>query len=357
MASRMADLESLGWSDALTRAFAPFAAEGFVAARIGAEHQHVYTLLTSDGERLAHVTGRLRHEAGGRADFPAIGDWVVARCLPGEDRATIHAILPRQSRFSRRAAGENDEEQIVAANVDTVFLVMGLDGDFNPRRLERYLTVAWDSGADPVVLLSKADLCEERDARRLEIEALGAPTHLVSARSGLGLDAIGAYLKPGRTVALLGSSGVGKSTLINRLLGEERLATREVRKSDDRGRHATSNRQLLTLPSGGLVIDTPGMRELQLWDSAGGLGATFADVEELGAACRFGNCGHVSEPGCAVRAAVEEGRLPRKRLESYHKLQKELVALAVRQDRRLEAEQRKKWRSIHKVARRHKPRG
>lgn len=353
----MADLESLGWSDALMRAFAPYAAEGFVPARIGAEHQHVYTLLTSEGERLARVTGRLRYEAGGRADFPATGDWVVARCLPGEDRATIHAILPRHSRFSRRAAGDSDEEQIVAANVDTVFLVMGLDGDFNPRRLERYLTVAWDSGADPVVLLSKADLCEERDARRLEIEALGAPTHLVSARSGLGLEAIAAYLKPARTVALLGSSGVGKSTLVNRLLGEERLATREVRKSDDRGRHATSMRQLLTLPGGALVIDTPGMRELQLWDSAAGLGATFADVEEFGAACRFGDCGHVSEPGCAVRAAVEEGRLPGQRLESYHKLRKELVALAVRQDRRLEAEQRKKWRSIHKVARRHKPRG
>jgi len=335
MASLMADLASLGWSDALGRAFAPFAAEGLVPARIGAEHQHVYTLLTTEGERLARVTGRLRHEAGGRADFPAVGDWVAARCPAGEDRATIHAILPRRSRFSRRLAGEKDDEQVVAANVDTVFLVMGLDGDFNPRRLERYLTVAWDSGAEPVVLLNKADLCDERDARRREIEALGAPTHLVSARSGLGLDALGAYLRPGRTVALLGSSGVGKSTLVNRLLGEERLRTRDVRSRDDRGRHTTSTRQLLALPGGGLVIDTPGMRELQLWDSAAGLGATFADLEELGASCRFGDCGHGSEPGCAVRAAVEEGRLPRERLESYHKLQRELVALAVRQDRRL----------------------
>ena len=202
------------------------------------------------------------------------------------------------------------KEQIVAANVDTVFLVMGLDGDFNPRRLERYLTVVWDSGADPVVLLNKVDLCDARDERLREIEAMGAPTHLVSARSGQGLEALAAYLTPGRTVALLGSSGVGKSTLVNRLLGEERLRTREVRSSDDRGRHTTSTRQLLTLPGGALVIDTPGMRELQLWDSVGGLGATFADVEELGASCRFGDCGHVSEPGCAVRAAVEEGRLP-----------------------------------------------
>jgi ribosome biogenesis GTPase len=353
----MAELASLGWSETFAAAFAPFAADGLVPARVGAEHQHVYTLLTAEGERLAHVTGRLRHEAGGRADFPAVGDWVAARCPPAEDRATIHAILPRRSRFSRRAAGDNDEEQIVAANVDTVFLVMGLDGDFNPRRLERYLTVAWESGADPVVLLSKADLCEERDERLRQIGGMGAPTHLVSARSGLGLESLDAYLKPARTVALLGSSGVGKSTLVNRLLGEERLRTREVRGSDDRGRHATSTRQLLALPGGALVIDTPGMRELQLWDSVGGLGATFADVEELGASCRFGDCGHASEPGCAVRAAVEDGRLPSERLDSYHKLQRELLSLAARQDRRLEAEQRRKWRSIHKLARRHKPRG
>jgi ribosome biogenesis GTPase / thiamine phosphate phosphatase len=352
-----ATLHDLGWDDRWAADFAPHARSGLAPARVTIEFNHIVRVAGADGELQAQHAGRILHRATGRHELAAVGDWVALKRAPGERTGTIEEVLPRRSKFSRKVAGELTQEQVVAANIDTVFLVMGLDGDFNPRRLERYLTVAWDSGADPVVLLSKADLCEERDARRLEIEALGAPTHLVSARSGLGLDAIGAYLKPGRTVALLGSSGVGKSTLINRLLGEERLVTREVRKSDDRGRHATSMRQLLTLPSGGLVIDTPGMRELQLWDSAGGLGATFADVEELGAACRFGNCGHVSEPGCAVRAAVEEGRLPRKRLESYHKLQKELVALAVRQDRRLEAEQRKKWRSIHKVARRHKPRG
>jgi ribosome biogenesis GTPase len=238
-----------------------------------------------------------------------------------------------------------------------VFLMMGLDGDFNPRRLERYLALAWDSGAAPIVLLSKSDLCSEPDARRREIEGLGAPVHLVSPKTGDGIAALATYLGRGRTVALLGSSGVGKSTLVNRLLGEDRLRTREVRTSDDRGRHTTSARQLLELPGGALVIDTPGMRELQLWDAASGLGAAFSDLEELAHGCRFGDCAHQQEPGCAVRAAVDEGRLAKERFDSYHKLQRELEALAIRQDRGREAEQRRKWRSIHKIARRHKPRG
>jgi ribosome biogenesis GTPase len=350
-------LEALGWTAREAEAFAPYRAQGLEPARVAAEHQHVYTLLARDGSLLARVTGRLRHGAEGRADFPAVGDWVAARRTRGEDRATIHAILPRRSRFSRKVAGEVAEEQIVAANVDTVFLMMGLDGDFNPRRLERYLALAWDSGAAPVVLLSKADLCADPDARRLEIEALGAPVHLVSAKTGAGIAGLAAYLGRGRTVALLGSSGVGKSTLVNRLLGEERLRTREVRANDDRGRHTTSARQLLELPGGALVIDTPGMRELQLWDAAAGLGVAFSDLEQLAQRCRFGDCAHEGEPGCAVRAAVEEGSLSRERFDSYRKLQRELQALAIRQDRGREAEQRRKWRSIHKIARRHKPRG
>lgn len=352
----MTDRRALGWTAALDEAMAPFTAEGCLAGLVASEHQHIYTLLTEEGELLARVSGRLRHEAAERADFPAVGDWVAAKPQPGETHATIHAILPRRSRFSRRAAGNADVEQIVAANVDTVFLVMGLDRDYNPRRMERYLAVAWDSGASPVVLLSKADLCRERDARRREIEAFGAPVHLVSPKTGEGMEAVEVYLKPGRSVALLGSSGVGKSTLINRLLGAERLKTREVRASDDRGRHTTSSRQLLVLPNGALIIDTPGMRELQLWAVSDGLEATFGDIDSLADACRFADCRHEVEPGCAVRAAVNAGALPRERLESYHKLQKELVSLAIRQDVGLEAEQRKKWRSIHKAAKKHKPR-
>jgi ribosome biogenesis GTPase len=349
-------LHEFGWNDAFARAFEEHAEQGLLPARVAAEHQHVYTLLTGEEELLARVTGRLRHTAEVRSDFPAVGDWVAARRLPNEEWATIHAILPRKSRFSRKVAGIDAEEQIVASNVDTVFLLMGLDGDYNPRRLERYLALAWQSGATPVVLLSKADLSDDAEPRRREIEAQGAPVHLVSARTGQGLPAVTAYLRPGETVALLGSSGVGKSTLVNALLGEDRLRTREVRATDDRGRHTTTARELLVLPGGALVIDTPGMRELQLWEATRGLEATFADVEELAAGCRFGDCGHDREPGCAVRAAVDEGRLPAVRLESYHKLKRELQSFATRHDKRLEAEERRKWRTVHKALRQKKPR-
>ncbi len=353
----MLDRQAYGWSPELQAAFAPYEAEGFSAGRVASEHQHIYTLFTDAGERLARVTGRLRHEAAGRADFPAVGDWVVVSLGAIDDESsTIQAILPRRSKFSRKAAGDKADEQIVAANVDTVFLVMGLDGDWNPRRLERYLTMAFESGAAPVVLLSKADLCEDPEARVREVEAFGAPVRLVSARTGAGVEGLGAWFLPGRTVALLGSSGVGKSTLINHMLGEERLRTRGVRESDDRGRHTTTNRQLLLLPSGALVIDTPGMRELQLWDVGAGVVASFDDIASLAASCRFTDCGHEKEPGCAVAKAVTARELEADRLASWRKLQKELKHVAVLQDQRAQIEEKRRWKVIHKAQRKHKPR-
>jgi ribosome biogenesis GTPase len=247
----------------------------------------------------------------------------------------IHAVLPRKSKFSRKVAGQRTDEQVVAANVDTLFLVSGLDGDFNPRRIERYLTAAWDSGARPVVVLNKLDRCDNPDACLLEVEAvaMGVPVHRVSALKGTNVEELTAYLGPGQTVGLLGSSGVGKSTLVNHLLGEERMATGEVRASDSRGRHVTSHRQLIVLPGGaGILVDTPGLRELQLWGTADGLAAAFSDVEALARSCRFRDCGHGAEPGCAVRDAVSEGRLAAERVEHFARLGRELRHLAGRQD-------------------------
>jgi ribosome biogenesis GTPase len=349
-------LEALGWDAQWETTFAPLRVEGLVPARVVVQHQGLYTVHAETGELLARVSGRFRHEARGASGFPVTGDWVAVRPRAEEARGTIEALLPRRSRFARQAAGEATDPQVVAANVDWVFLVMGLDGDYNPRRLERYLALAWESGASPVVLLTKPDLCAEAEDRRLAVEALGAPVLVASPKHGDGLDAVLDLLIPGRTVALLGSSGVGKSTLVNRLLGEERLATRQVRASDDRGRHTTTSRQLLVLPSGALVIDTPGLREIQLSDSAD-LDAAFADVLELAGGCRFTDCAHDAEPGCAVRRAVAEERLDPARLESYRKLERERAFALVRSDKRAELERKRKWKAIHKAARNHKPRG
>jgi ribosome biogenesis GTPase len=242
---------------------------------------------------------------------------------------------------------------VLAANVDTVFLVMGLDGDFNLRRIERALVLAWESGAEPVVLLNKADVCDDVPGRRAEVEAvaLGVPVLVVAAKPGEGLDTLAPWLVPGRTVALLGSSGVGKSTLVNRLLGREKQKTREVLEADDRGRHTTTHREIIVLPGGALLLDTPGLREIQLWSDGAGLEATFEDVQGLAAHCRFTDCGHGAEPGCAVRAAVEQGRLAAARLASFLKLQAELRAMEVREDPLKRREERSRWKAIHKSLR------
>jgi ribosome biogenesis GTPase len=333
------DLPALGWSDFFARTFTPLAVEGLTPGRVVFEHTHIYTVLTESGEILAQVSGRLRHHAAGRQDFPAVGDWVALARRPHGGRATITAVLPRRSRFARKVAGAKVEEQVVAANVDTVFLVAGLDGDFNVRRLERYLVLARESGAMPVVVLNKADLCPDVDARIAEVEAiaLGLPVLALSARGGQGLESLRSYLRPRETVAFLGSSGVGKSTIVNALIGRPVLRTREVRARDSRGRHASAARQLVVLPDGSLVIDTPGMRELQLWEVGEGLVETFEDIEALADECRFRDCRHRDEPGCAVKAAAAQGRLAAERLANYQKLQDELERLGDLQGRKRQA--------------------
>jgi ribosome biogenesis GTPase len=337
------DLEALGWNAAFAEAFAPYAAQGYEAARISLEHTHIYRVLTADGERLARVSGRLRHDATGRADFPAVGDWVAIETPPGGGDARIGAVLPRTSRFSRRAAGNPTEEQVVAANVDVVFLVSGLDKDFNPRRIERYLVTAWETGASPVIVLNKTDLVEDAETVRREVDALaqGVPVLAISAKRRESIDDVRAYLTPGRTGALLGSSGVGKSSIANALLGEERLRTHDVRESDSRGRHTTTGRQLLLLPGGGILIDTPGMRELQLWETGEAVAGAFADVDALAEECRFRDCRHRGEPGCAVAAAVAAGMLPAARLESFRKLQDEQAYQSEAQDERARLERKR----------------
>lgn len=335
------DLGELGWTPDLADALEAHQAP----ARVAVQHRGQYVVYAEHGELRVRLPGRFRHEG---IDV-AVGDWIAVA-----DDAVVQAVLPRRSAIVRNAAGLQTAAQTLAANVDVAFVLSSLGPDLEPRRLERYLVTIWESGATPEIVLTKADRFDDPWQMVAEVEtvAAGVPVHVVSALTGQGCDALRARILPGATAVLLGSSGVGKSTLVNRWVGSELMATSETRLDDDEGRHTTSHRELIQLPGGGMVIDTPGLRELQLWDvGEEALGEAFSDVEELADACRFNDCSHTQEPGCAVLAAVEAGALQAERFTSWRKLQKELLAIAVRHDALLRKEVARTWRLRAREAR------
>jgi ribosome biogenesis GTPase len=337
-------LSNLGWNSFYGEAWDALDRGANFPARVIEVQKSIWRLASETGEFLAQMSGRFRHQLLNAQDLPAVGDWVEAA------DGVIFDVLPRQSKLSRLAAGRRTEEQIVAANIGTVFVVSAMDGDFNPRRLERYLTMVWEGGAQPVVVLNKADLCDDVPRIRMEMEAAvpGVAVYVIGARDGMGLNQIEPYLRPGNTIALVGSSGVGKSTLINRLCGFDRQAVSAVR-ADGRGRHTTTSRSLISLPSGALLIDTPGMRELQLWATEESVDNTFEEIELLAPQCRFRDCRHVAEPGCAVLESVNKGATAQDRYDSYMKLRKEVAFLERKQDISAELELKKKWKVSHKA--------
>jgi len=348
------NLEYFGWNLFFQEHFQALKIFDAVPARVVSESKGSFQVYSQHGELTTKISGKMRYLAGEEKQYPAVGDWVVVKPLINEQKGIIHAVLPRKSKFSRKVAGDRAEEQIVSANIDTIFIVSGLDGgrNLNLRRIERYLTLAWNSGATPVIVLNKVDLCLDSDIyiRSVEDIAPGISIHPVSAKKRTGLDALRNYLTIGSTAAFLGSSGVGKSALINALLGEEKLETGEVRGDDRMGRHTTTKRELILLPGGGVVIDTPGMREIQMWAGEGDLQGAFHDIEMLTKRCRFSDCSHNVESGCAVRAAIERGDLSPARLESYRKLQKELNYLASREDQSTRLYEKLKYKKIAKWA-------
>lgn len=359
METRIETLRRWGWNEAWSSRFTNHAAAGYAPGRISVEHRGLYHYHGPHGEGVAAVSGRLRHLAAGRADFPAVGDWVALRVssdsAPDPGPAIIEAILERTNKLSRKSAGESGEEQLLAANLDVLFLVTSLNQDLNPSRLERFLAAAALPQCERVLLLTKSDL---HDAPAAAVEELrtrlgDVPVHAVSALTGEGLDALSIYLTPGRTAAMLGSSGVGKSTLLNRLLGANRQEISPVRADDDRGRHTTTRRELVALPSGGLLIDSPGIRELQLWAESADVDAAFDDMARLAERCSFADCSHVHEPRCAVLKALAEGELDQARYDSFMKLRREIAYEESRTDGRAARQRKAEERRIHRIYEKH----
>ena len=334
-------LALLGWDSYFQEKFKPFAVDGYTPARVTADFGMEYLVQDADGPSRAMAGRHLRNDA---LLLPAVGDWVAV--LHRDPVSSVHGVLERRTVFSRKVSSRESKEQVLAANVDVAFVVAAAT-DVNARRIERYLTIAWQSGAVPIVLLTKADVAESTDTLLAELEAvaLGTPVLVTSSMTGQGIDEIARRLQPALTGVLLGPSGAGKSTLINRIVGEEVMRTRMIH-SSGQGRHMTSHRQLVLLPGGGMIIDTPGLREAQLWEGEDGLTNLFEDIEELALGCRFTDCAHNSEPGCAIKKSIADGTLEVARFDSYRKLQRELRAIAAKNDARIRLEERRKWKQI-----------
>lgn len=349
-------LEDLGYSPFFADQFNDPELSGCAPGRVIEEHRRMWRIHDATTERWAEVTGKIYHEAEGKGDLPAVGDWIAFRIRPGEERVTIVKVLRRKSKFSRKVAGDVTGEQVVAANIDTVFCAFSLNRDLNVRRLERYIAVTHESGARPVVLLTKADLCEDADgtAAPVILAAGDVAVHVVSAVDQRGVEGLATYLGRGQTVAVMGSSGVGKSTLVNLLHGGADVRrVQEIRQADDKGRHTTTSRELIFLPDGGLVIDTPGMRELGLWEAEGGVALAFDDIESVASQCKFRDCLHRQEPGCAVRAGLESGTITQDRYGAFLKLQDELAALARRQEVSARAKAKSHVKEVARNMRKH----